>query len=76
MKQDTQGWCSETTQRDGVEREVGGGIGHSWLIHVDVWQNPQYCKVVSLQLKKKMTIGVSCHFLLQGIFLTQGLNPR
>ena len=20
--------------------------------------------------------GVSCHFLLQGIFLTQGLNPR
>ena len=27
MKQDTQDWCSETTQRDGVEREVGGGIG-------------------------------------------------
>ena len=24
-----------------------------WLIHVDVWQKPlQYCKVISLQLKK------------------------
>ena len=27
---------------------------HSWLIHVNVWQKPlQYCKVISLQLKKK-----------------------
>ena len=25
---------------------------HTWLIHVNVWQNPlQYCKVISLQLK-------------------------
>ena len=38
-------------------REVGGGLGrgtyvHSWLIHVNVWQKPpQYCKVISLQLK-------------------------
>ena len=25
-----------------------------WLIHVNVWQNPpQYCKVISLQLKLK-----------------------
>ena len=25
---------------------------HPWLIHVDVWQkSPQYCKVISLQLK-------------------------
>ena len=25
---------------------------HPWLIHVDVWQKPpQYCKVISLQLK-------------------------
>ena len=39
---------------------VGGGRGiqdggphvHAWLIHVDVWQKPpQYCKVISLQLK-------------------------
>ena len=27
---------------------------HPWLIHVIVWQKPpQYCKVISLQLKKK-----------------------
>ena len=35
----------------------GSGCGthiHLWLIHVDVWQKPpQYCKVISLQLKKK-----------------------
>ena len=36
-----------------------GGLGwgthvNPWLIHVNVWQNPlQYCKVISLQLKKK-----------------------
>ena len=23
-----------------------------WLIHVDIWQKPQYCKVISLQLNK------------------------
>ena len=53
-----QGWWTGKTQRDGMEREVGGGIGmgthvNSWLIHVNVWQKPlQYCKVISLQLKK------------------------
>ena len=51
-------WCSGKTQRDRVEREVGGGIGMGihvtpWLIHVNVWQNPlQYCKVISLKLIK------------------------
>ena len=49
------------------------GVGH-------VWQKPlQYCKVISLQLikikEKKKNTGVGCHFLLQGIFPTQGLNP-
>ena len=37
--------------------EGGSGWGthvHQWLIHVNVWQKPpQYCKVISLQLKKK-----------------------
>ena len=38
------GWCPGMTQRDGTEREVGGGSGwgrrvHPWWIHVDVWQN-------------------------------------
>ena len=39
----------------GGRREGGSGWGahvHPWLIHVNVWQNPpQYCKVISLQLK-------------------------
>ena len=53
-----QGWCTGKTQRDGMERKAGEGIGmvmhvNSWLIHVDVWQKPlQYCKVISLQLIK------------------------
>ena len=51
-----QGWCTGKTQRDWVEWDVGGGIGmgNTWLIHVNVWQKPlQYCKGISLQLKKK-----------------------
>ena len=53
-----QGWCTGKTQRDGMGREVGGGIRmgthvYPWLIHVNVWQKPlQYCKVISLQLIK------------------------
>ena len=53
-----QGWCTGMTQRNGMEREVGGGSGwgthvNPWLIHVNVWQKPlQYCKVISLQLIK------------------------
>ena len=34
--------------------EAGSGWGthvHLWQIHVNVWQNLQYCKVISLQLK-------------------------
>ena len=52
-------WCIGKTQRDRVEREVGGGRSgwgthvNPWLIHVNVWQKPlQYCKVISLQLIK------------------------
>ena len=40
------GWCTETTQRDGMGREEPGrgqsGWGtcvYLWRIHVDVWQN-------------------------------------
>ena len=35
----------------------------------------QVAKVLELHLQPKNT-GVGCHALLQGIFLTQGLNPR
>ena len=36
-----QGWCTGKTQRDGMEREAGGGSGwgthvNPWLIHVNV----------------------------------------
>ena len=40
--------------REGDERGIqdGGTHVHPRLIHVDVWQKPpQYCKVISLQLK-------------------------
>ena len=51
--------------------------GFPGLIQMNVWQNPpQYCKVISLQLKKeRKKIGVGWHFLFQSIFLTQRLNP-
>ena len=51
---DPEGWDGE-----GVQGRGGGGSGwgthvHPWLIHVNVWRKPpQYCKVISLQLKKK-----------------------
>ena len=52
------GWCTGKTQRDGIGREEGGGIGmgtrvNPWLINVNVWQKTlKYCKVISLQLMK------------------------
>ena len=46
-----EGWSGERVGR-GIQ-DVGTHV-HPWLIHVDVWQKPpQYCKVISLQLKKK-----------------------
>jgi len=55
--------CSELVRWDDPEGmewggmwEGGSGWGthvHPWLIHVNVWQKPpQYCKVITLQLKK------------------------
>ena len=44
-----EGWDGEGGGR-GVQD--GGHMLQPWLIHVNVWQNPpQYCKVISLQLK-------------------------
>ena len=45
----------------------GWGIHvNPWLIHVNVWQNPlQYCKIISLQLKKKKKgLGMLCEWEL------------
>ena len=42
---------------EGWDGEGGSGWGkhvHPWLIRVNIWQKPpQYCKVISLQLKEK-----------------------
>ena len=57
MRQGAQGWCTRMTQRDGMAREVGGGLrmGNTCTPVVDSYQcmaKPiQYCKVISLQLK-------------------------
>ena len=55
--------CSGLVHWDDPERRDAEGVGrgvqdgehmytHPWLIHVSVWQKPQYCKVISLQLNK------------------------
>ena len=46
---DPEGWDGE----GGGERGSGWGTHvYPWLIHADVWQkSPQYCKIISLQLK-------------------------
>ena len=39
---DAWGWCTGTTQRDGMGREEGSGWGTHvdlWRIHFDIWQN-------------------------------------
>ena len=52
------GWCTGKTQRDQVEREVGGGIGmgNTCKPMADSCQCMQkllqYCKIISLQLIK------------------------
>jgi len=51
---DAWGWCTGTTQRDGMGREEGSGWGthvYLWRIHVDIWQN-QY-NIVKLKNKIK-----------------------
>ena len=67
-------WCTGKTQRDGVEREVGGGIGieNTCKSMADLCQcmknSLQYCKVISLQLikinekkiKKKRRVSLGC----------------
>ena len=47
------GWCTGTTQRDGMGREEGSGRGthvYLWWIHFDIWQN-QY-NIVKFKNKK------------------------
>ena len=53
---DAWGWCTGTTQRDGMGREEGGGfrMGNTCIPvagHVDIWKN-QY-NIVKLKNKRK-----------------------
>ena len=55
----TRTWCTGKTQRDRVEREVGGGIGMGNTCksmanscQCMIKKPLQYCKVISLQLIK------------------------
>ena len=57
---DAQGWCTGTTQRDGMGREEGSGWGTRvclWQIHFDIWQNQynivKFKKKIKLKKKKK-----------------------
>ena len=63
--------------------EGGSGWGthvYPWLIHVNVWQKPpEYCKVISLQLKlknknkKNIKNKKPCQYLVLPIFLILGV---
>ena len=61
MTQETQIWCSVTTDMGGMGSEMEGRFKkektyvYLCLIHVDVRQKPtQYCEVIILQLKMKI----------------------
>ena len=57
MRQGVQDQCIGMTLRDGIKSEVGGGfrIGDTYIPISDSYhymtKPPQYCKVISLQLK-------------------------
>ena len=44
MKQGTQSQCTGTTQRDGVGREVGGGLGTEGHMYIRGWFMSMYGK--------------------------------
>ena len=59
MAQGTQSRCSVTIWRDGVGREVGGGVQNGgdhvylWPIHTNVWQKPsQYYNYLPIKINK------------------------
>ena len=62
--QDALGWCTGMTQRDEMGREVGAGfkMGNTCTPMADSCQcmaKPiHYCKVISLQLKKKKELAI------------------
>ena len=82
MRHGAQGRCTGMTLRDGMGREGRecsgwGTYVHLWLIHVNVWQKPQYCKVTSFQLKlinlKKRMSG--SRWVTTAVWLSGSLRP-
>jgi len=66
---DAWGWCTGTTQRDGMGREEGGGFRmgrhvYLWQIHFDIWQN-QYNIVKLNKILKKRTDSNVFHFMVE-----------
>ena len=61
---DAWGWCTGTTQRDGMGREEGSGWGTHvclWRIHFDIWQNQYNIVKFKNKIKKKKKKGeTSC----------------
>ena len=63
--------------RDGMGSGWEGGSGWGthvlpWLIHVNIWQKPpQYCKVISLQLKFKKISRIFCSVLYWAKYLIE-----
>ena len=55
MRQGAQGWCTGMTQRDGMERVRMGDTRTPVADSCECMAKPpQYCKVISLQLKFKI----------------------
>ena len=69
---DAWGWCTGTTQRDGMGREVGGGfrMGNTCIPVADsFWYMAkpiQYCKVKKLKIKKRKR-HLFCVLVLEGL---------
>ena len=86
---DAWGWCTGTTQRDGIGREEGSGWGthvYLWRIHFDIWQNQYNVVKFKNKIKLKNKVGLrweswalnTCDVVLKYVGFGDGgpgLNP-
>ena len=60
----------------GTGVQDGGTLVHPWLIHVNIWQKaPQYCKVISLQIKEEKKKQPTCSAGDPGLIAGLGRSP-